>query len=439
MNCFADEIFILNGAETQGTTPLVDCADKAMMAGVKDSKNCFFGADATKYLTLETVERAVARTVELMKAKSPQLPEWDEVVVFTSDFGPTTANGPLFYRALNAMGQPINEAAGIGLGTPVARDPAKPYVGIINAGNTKAWPVANGQPNLAAGAFGACGAAPRRPAIDDPSAQAAPALCAPGLYNYFDSLAQATANLYGPYLKLGNGYGFQNTDLPSMPAIKSTLVGLTGGIPSAKIAGGPATNVWNAFVNTKGSILGGNTFADNGNGTWSVTRPPVYQGVSAPFEGTQVLRFTAMDLYAMGMLPSSAVPPLQSFMQAQPANVYQPAGVTAYNANVGPHMGTRFAGVSIRGVGSPTAANGVPRIINFADVVAGSGGERTPSFTDPATRQYIRQLWVLVTKPQSLIDLTAMDGGAKADDQLKDQATQLTNLQRARRAFGQYF
>ncbi len=437
MNCFADEIFILNGAETAGAGPLVDCADKAMMPGIKDSKNCFFGPDATKYLTIESVERAVGKAVELMKAKSPTLPEWDEVVVFTSDFGPTTANGPLFYRAANAQGQPINEVAGIGLGVQIARDPAKPYVGIINAGNTKAWPVASGAPSLTSGAFAACGAAPRRPAIDDPSAQPAPALCAPGLYTYFDSLAQATANLYGPYLKLGAGYGAANTDLPSMPAIKSTLVGLMAGVPSAKITGGPATNVWNAFVNTRGSILGGNTFGDNGNGTWSVTRPPVYQGVSAPFEGAQVLRFTPMDLYAMGMLPSSAVPPIQSFMHAAPANVYLPAGVTAFNANVGPHMGTRFAGVSVRGFGNPTSAGSVPRIVNFADVVMASGGERTPAFS--ASPQQIRQLWVLVTKPQALIDLTAMDGGAKVDDQIKDQVTQLTNLQRARRSYGQYF
>jgi len=141
------------------------------------------------------------------------------VVVFTSDFGPTTATGPLFYRAANGMTQPINEVAGIGLGTPIARDAAKPYVGIINAGNTKSLPT-----NPATGAYGPCGAAPRRPAIDDPSAQPAAALCAPGLYNYFDSLAQATANLYGPYLKFDPMV--HGGDLWSMPAIKSTLVGL---------------------------------------------------------------------------------------------------------------------------------------------------------------------------------------------------------------------
>jgi hypothetical protein len=434
MNCFADEIFILNGAETvnAGTppapVPLVDCADKAMMAGVKDSKNCLFGANAADYLKIDGVERAALKAVELMRAKSPTLPEWDEVVIFTADFGPTTATGPLFYRAANAMQQPINEVNGIGLAV-TGRDPAKPYVGIINAGNTKSLPA-----NPAAGVYGPCGAAPRRPAIDDPSAQPAAALCAAGVHSYFDSLAQASANLYGPYLKVDPMV--HGMDLPSMPAIKSTLVGLASNVVTAKIVGGPATNVWNAFINTRGSVLGGNTFADNGNGTWSVTRPPVFQGVSAPLEGAQVVRFTAMDLYAMGLLPSSAVPPIQSFMHAAPGNVYLPAGITGFNANVGPHMGTRLAGVSIRGNGG---ARPVPKLINFVDVVNASGGERTPGFTDPANRQYIRQLWVMVAKPQSLIDLTAADGGAKADDQVKDQVTQLSNLQKARRSWGQHF
>jgi hypothetical protein len=432
LNCFNDEIFVLNGAETvmvgnpAVAAPLVDCADKSGMAGVKDSKNCLFGTDASEYLKVSAVERAAQKAVELIRMKGGT-GEWDEVVVFTADFGPTTATGPLFYRATNGMAQPINEVAGIGLGAPIARDAAKPYIGIINAGNTKSLPA-----NPATGAYGPCGSAPRRPAIDDPSAQPAAALCAPGLYTYFDSLAQATANIYGPYLKVDPmAHG---GDLPSMPAIKSTLVGLANNVVSAKIMGGPATNVWNAFVNTRGSLLGGNTFADNGNGTWSVARPPVYQGVTAPFEGAQVLRFTPMDLYAMGLLPSTAVGPLQSFMHAGPGNVYQPAGITGFNANVGPAMGTRFAGVSIRGNGG---ARPVPKLINFGDVVTASGGERTPGFAQ--ANQYIRQLWVMVAKPQALIDLTAADGGAKAEDQIKDQATQLTNLQRTRRSWMQSF
>jgi hypothetical protein len=439
MNCFADEIFILNGAEqatfpgamaVQG--PLVDCADKMGMAGVKDSKNCLFGKDASKYLGIEPVEAAALKAIELIKAKYPQPLEWDEVVVFTADFGLPTAAGPLFYRAANATAQAINPVAGIGLGAPVARDASKPYIGIINAGNTKTIPA-----NPAGAGFGPCGTAPRRP-VDDPTAQTAAALCAPALYGYFDALAQSTANLYGPYLHVdvaNFGQGNASTDLVSMPALKTTLVQLMMNIPSGKIPGGPATNVWSGLINTRGSILGGNTFADNGNGTFSVTAPPAFQGVSAPFEGTQVLRFQPIDLYVMGMLPPQAVPPIQSFLHAAPGDVYQPAGVNSFSGVVGPAMGTRRSGVSIRGKAG-SGGKSVPRVINFGDVIAASGGDRNPPYA--MAPQHIRQLWVMVTKPEAVIDAAVVDG-AKKEDQLKDQGTQLTTLQKTRRAFNQYF
>ena len=41
--------------------------------------------------------------------------------------------GPLFYRARNGQGQLINEVGNIGL-PQGARDPNKPYVGVIGAG-----------------------------------------------------------------------------------------------------------------------------------------------------------------------------------------------------------------------------------------------------------------------------------------------------------------
>jgi hypothetical protein len=435
MNCLSDEIFILNGGELVSlpttppgpAAPLVNCADKPMMPGVKDSRNCFYG-NVANYLTIEGLELAAAKAVELMKAKVPQLPEWDEIVVFGADFGPTPPPAPLFYRAANAAIQPINPVAGIGLGAPVPRDPAKPYIGIISAGNTKTIPT-----NPAAGQFGPCGTPPRRPAIDDPAPQTAAALCAPGLHNYFDSLAQATANLYGPYLNVDAAA--HGGTLWSMPAIKTTLVSLAmGTVVMPKIMGGPATNVWNGLLNTRGSLLGGNTFADNGNGTWSVTRPPAFQGVSAPLEGTQVPRFQPIDLYAMGFLPSSAVPPIQSFMHAAPGNVYQPAGLAAFNAAVGPAMGTRVAGVSLRGIGG---AKPVPKLINFGEVIGASGGERNPPHA--MAPQAIRQLWVMVTKPEAIMDIVAGDGGAKKEDQQKDQPVQLANLQKYRRAYSSYF
>ena len=73
------------------------------------------------------------------------------------------------------MMKPVNEA-GTSVSKLVPRDPAKPFVGVINAGNLKG---AGNDPLDRQ--LGACG---RNASI-----------CASGMFSYFDALAQATANL----------------------------------------------------------------------------------------------------------------------------------------------------------------------------------------------------------------------------------------------------
>jgi hypothetical protein len=445
MNCLSDEIFILDGAELVNGAPLADCAGETPP---KDPKNCFFGHNQANYILIDGVELGISKAVELLRTKVPQLPEWDEIVIFTADFGPlfttmafpgqTFNPAPMFYRATNGPLLRINPVAGIG---PVAgagletlqRDPTKPYVGMISAGNTKLIPT-----NPATGAFAPCGATPRF-LTGNPSPQPAPALCAPGLHSYFDALAQATAMLYGPYLTMPPAeQGTAGGLLASRPAMKSYLVDLVAkGIETNEaIMGGPETKVWNGLLDTRGSLLGGNTFVDNGNRTWSVVRPPQYQGVSAPYEGTHRLRFQPIDLYVMGFLPWSAVPALRSFMHATAANVAEPSDVgETWDARVGPNMGTRLGGVTLRAVKDDK--NPVPKSINFVDIVT-ANGERSPRYE--SARQSIRQLWVMVTKPEAIMDLVAASsGGAKKQDQLTEQATQLANLQKYRRAYNDYF
>jgi hypothetical protein len=179
-NCWADEVFVLDGKEA-GVGCFVD-----PMTMMPDAKNCvlgMYGAPPNPYNGEGT--EAAARTA-LMKAGVGQS-QYDQIVLFTADFGQAdNANwddaGPLFYRTMNTMAmKPVNEAGNIGLEV-VPRDPAKPFVGVINAGNLKG---AGNTPWT--GNFGACG---RNASI-----------CASGMFSYFDALAQATANLYGPYLK----------------------------------------------------------------------------------------------------------------------------------------------------------------------------------------------------------------------------------------------
>ena len=466
-NCFADEIFVLDGdqqitALTGGspavpgnptamppvpptpavppmmtTVDLVNCK-AGMAAGTIDPKDCAIGDFAGQF-NGGGLEGAAQKALEFIRTKVPNLPntQWDEIVFFSADFGPAAQTGPLFFRVKNSAGQFINEVGNIAppMVLPTApRDMNKPYVGLINAGNVKAigttpW----------TGTYAPCGRVPRRP-IDDPVAgdQAAGALCAPGLYTYFDALAQATANIYGPFL--GADANAHGGSFSTMPAIKGALVatGSMGVVTSKFPDGGLVTNVWNAFLNTQGSILGGNTWRDNGNATFTVTRPPAYQGVTAPFEGGQVLRFTAMDLYLMGLIPSGEVPPVQSFMHTQPGNVFQPA-VSSFNAAVGPNMGARLSGVAVRTVpgGRP-----VPKTINFQEIATFNGGERTPNAD--AAPQHIRQLWVLVTKPKKVVDAAVAaapeaDRAKQAVTEMREQVNQVIALQRFRAEYNRYF
>jgi hypothetical protein len=414
-NCWADEVFVLDGKEA-GVGCFVD-----PMTMMPDAKNCVLGMYGMPPQPYDgTGTEAAARTA-LMKA-GVGANQYDQIVLFTADFGQAdNANwddaGPLFYRTMNTMAmKPVNEAGNIGLEV-VPRDPAKPFVGVINAGNLKG---AGNTPWT--GNFGACG---RNASI-----------CASGMFSYFDALAQATANLYGPYLKDPSTPGMPPADpmapppaptlthggkIVTAPAGKNMLLNFAMNATTPKVTGLiPVTNTWNALMDLPGSLLGGNSWRDNGNGTYATLRPPAFQGVSAPFEGGQVVRFHPIDLYVMGFVPAGEVGSLRSFMAATAGQFYQPQSAS-FSATVGPYMGTKNSGIQLRG------SSGVPKNINFNEFVMANGGERTPLSTDPAS-QRIRQLWVLVTNPAST---------AAADT--KEQANEIELLQRFRQEYNRYF
>jgi hypothetical protein len=434
-NCFQDEIFLLDGNENVARN-----GEPLPLVGCKASNDCYI-VKVEELFQPVGLESAVSRALELMRAKAPSLPEWDELVVFTADFGPVRQPGPLFFRAKNQAGASVNRVRNIGLGDLAEPDPDKPYVGIIDGGNVKTQGTA---PTTAL--YGPCGRAPRR-LIDPPQPSAdqpAGAICTPGIYSYFDALAQATAAIYGPHLASGN----DAQPLVTLPTVKTVLVNAAG--VSKFPTSGLSLDVWNAFLDTGGSLLGGNTFRDNANGTFEVAKPTAFFGVAPPLDGRQALRFQPLDLYLLGFAPSSEVAPLRSFAKAAPADVYYPASLDKWTAVVGPGMGTRLGGVTLR------AKNGLPGTISMSEILQANGGEREPAVgTAP---QHVRQLWILVTKPTFLRDqiaTEAYDAAVKAapgnppdmqktiDDskatQTKEQETEITNLQKFRRAYSQYF
>jgi hypothetical protein len=431
-NCFQDEIFLLDGNEMvtrpTGAVPLVSCAA---------TTDCYITATSELFKPAG-LKDAVARALEIMRAAGTEPPGWEEVVVFTADFGPKTQPGPLFFRMSNSSGLPVNRVYNIGLGDLAEPDAAAPFVGIVDGGNVKAlgatpW----------TGFYAPCGRNPRRltdapaPATEQPAG----ALCAPGVAAYFDALAQATAAIYGPHLLPVSAA----QPLVVLPTVKPALVTATG---AAKLVGtGMSLDVWNAFLDTGGSLLGGNTWRDDSNGTFEVTKPRPYYGVSAPYDGVQELRFQPLDLYLLGFGPSSAVAPIRTFQGVTAAEVYLPAGVSAFNTALGAGMNTRIGGVILR----PRSA--APQVVTMGDIINANFGERNPGVA--TAPQAIRQLWILVTKPDFLRDQVASDAYVAAmkaapagmppdmqktlDDsktaQVKEQDTEIANLQKFRRSW----
>jgi hypothetical protein len=204
-NCFVDDVFVLNGEEQYGGKPVINCTDPREETMVDPmtmmmSKKKFDAACSIDYAT------AAQRVVELAKMKGAQVPAggWDQVVFFMADAKSSPENGPLFSREGKT-----NLVTGIGPDMAmVAKDPMKPWVGYVDAGSTgnigdKPWE----------SKLGACGKAPKNARLDAPSKATEASICAPGFYSFFDALAQATAALYGPYLK----------DLSAAPLAKSAF------------------------------------------------------------------------------------------------------------------------------------------------------------------------------------------------------------------------
>lgn len=439
-NCFADEVFVLSGDErvtrVDGTTvPVADCNEV--------STDCYLNspADLHKIIGLNAT---VARALELISEKRVAMPQWDEIVVFTADFGPMRQPGPLFLRNTNAAGVPVNRVSNIGTGAKAAPDATAPYVGIIDGGNLRTI-----GPNPGTGTYSPCGRLPR-PAVNPPSGSAeqpANAICAPGIYNYYDALAQATAAIYGPHL--GPLDPMATQPLVTLPTIKPNLVNADGTTKFGEVS----ADTWNAFLDTRGSLLGGNTWRDNGNGTFDAVRPPQLSELNPPDNSRQGLRFLALDLYVLGFAPSSEVTPLRSFVQARPADVFVPPSQSEFGPSAGPNMGVRVGGVTLR------RRTGTPGLVPFATISAANGGEREPAAA--AAPQQIRQLWIVVSKPTSAMNLAAEEavtaavkanpalakddvGKQKVRDeslanQTKEQETELANITKIRRGWNQYF
>lgn len=461
-NCFADEIFILDGSEMAGDKPIV--RDPFLIGGPPPTspKNSAFDAMA-----------AADRAIELIKAGGVALPArgWDQVVVFGTDIIAENASdqtGPLFYRVGGMNG--VNEVNGIGLDLK-PRDPMRPFVGVVHAGSSK-------QTSTGTAAFTPCGRPPARTGVtlDQPN----PVLCSPAFHSYLDALAQATAGQFGPYLETLPDLFAMGTaaKMSSWPIRKSGLVDSAGNgkvlppytpeqvakfiadkaprIPMPVDFSGLRPRTWNALLDMGGSLLGGNSWRENGNGTWETTTATPYHGVSPPGTAPRILRFQDLDLYLLGFVPLEDSFAVRSLMRATQNLIHRPSEISVFGPDVGPGMGTR-TGVALR-----DSSTQVPSLITKAQILQANGA-REPAFDKSA--HHIRQLWVLISKPKGLVDLQVADAtrlikaaadateeqvrmkeeerAARADVEGyrlgRDQESEIQKIQRLRKEWGSYF
>jgi hypothetical protein len=435
-NCFLDDVFVLSGDEMVPSP----AAPTTMVPLVKCPKagDCYLVAETPDtFLTSAGALAAAKRALALIGSTGTG---WDEVVVFTADFGPEKAkqNGPLFFRLKNMGGAWVNRVDNLGIGPKAEPDPATPFVGVIDAGNlgtigATPW----------TGQYGPC----KPDSSDTPNG----AICTQDIYSYFDALAQATAAIYGPHFRLESADAMFRSANPSPvtgPQAKTTILAIDTATTMPKATkDGLSIDVWNGLLDTQGSLLGGNSWRDNGNGTFELTKPPVFQGVSAPYEGAQVLRFQPLDLYVLGFLTSDeaaqmlaaannatgVVTPgaIRSFMKASASNLYTPAG-GSFGASSGPNMGTKISGVSLRTAPANVKATDLLRttttmtttdpvtMMTTSKTTLNAFVERAPGHSSGAPQQ-IRQLWIMVQKPKAVIEKAIADARTKGvTDSMKD-------------------
>lgn len=122
---------------------------------------------------------------------------------------------------------------------------------------------------------------------------------------------------------------------------------------------------WSFFMHSGGSALEGNDIVDNGDGTFT-TRGPVEH------------RYSALDQYAMGLVPASRVPPF--FYVAN-------ASAGAWNNESNPRAGVTITGdrrnvtiediIAAEGQRVPPSAN-APKVFRIAFVLVGPPGGQAP-------------------------------------------------------------
>ncbi len=184
---------------------------------------------------------------------------------------------------------------------------------------------------------------------------------------------QEFAHRFGTYLRV-----------PNVP-IASWDAGTDAGAPQSPfVLLGRQLAHWSYFMNSGGSAMEGNR--------WEETAPGVFR-TSAP-----VNAFSPLDLYAMGLVPPSAVPPFWVIAEPNVAGATDTRGMPLTGQSP-PERGGRS--VTVRG----------RRVTYTIDDVIAANGARVPGAGSPdagaGSGAEYRVIWVLLATPERVTDRVA--------------------------------
>ncbi|MCG5054175.1 MAG: thrombospondin type 3 repeat-containing protein [Myxococcales bacterium] len=438
VDCFQDEIFVVDGAATYQLEETGGTIIQKPLA-----ENCFEErlTDKPRPVCEGLAEREVYNRVTQILREAGVRATWDTMAIFGAGFprerrpdGSGGGVGPWFFRVNR-----INEVDGIGI--PRGARGSEPFVGYIAAGSTTnfgvfitpevppptglaKWP----DPDPA----GVPGYAFSYPECN------ADAVCYRDFHNGYQALASAVAQMFGPQVEGLDDRILRRLEQAGPLAPGQTIPRRTGlfDLSSFKSTptGGEPGYVWNSLLNFETSLMGGNRWRLNGDGTAQTTLPSPFWAASPPYQGESLSRFHPIELYLMGLLPAAELDPIPdySFKNEDGKDTVNPL-----TARLDELFGFSFAGAITRfgqlsdvavqlrdtddGTETGTRITDSDRLFDPVRSILGQEGGRDPDFSvAPHTH---RQMWVVVTKPNAP----------------SESAQQLAYMQRWRRAWNAYY
>jgi hypothetical protein len=140
-NCVRGDVFVLDGLIEESS-----CKSRILASEGFKRTDCIGGYRPSPNASPTTMnwEAAANKVADIIKAAGHEVPKWDQLVIFGVDtqqpaFAGGDAVGPIFFRQGGVTG--VNDVAGIGLEKKVPRNPDRPWVGYITGGSTTTFGV----------------------------------------------------------------------------------------------------------------------------------------------------------------------------------------------------------------------------------------------------------------------------------------------------------